>query len=191
MGLKKGGLTTLKGLRVDQNLMALGAVGSMEEGQHSSPNLSKRGPTQATDAGTLKGLRAPEVKVSDESLLEEVAKYSSSEPRSSLSFGGWGSPSSSSFSKGDKAMVVVDRGLRDLDGIEGGEAVVDPLRVIWADGSERGAASIFFWGGGGGGAKAMVGKEFLDRVLGNRLEEDEEGVAEPWLNSSFVTSVDA
>ena len=40
---------------------------------------------------------------------------------------------------------------------------------------------------GGGGAKAMVEKEFLDRVLGNRLEEDEEGVAEPWLNSSFVT----
>lgn len=89
--------------------------------------------------------------VADESLLEEVAKYSSFEPRSSLSFGGWGSPSSSSsFSKGGKAMVVVDRGLRALDGtaIEGGEAVVDPLRVIWADGIEWGAASNFEKGGG-------------------------------------------
>ena len=79
MGLKKGGLTTLKGLRVDQNLMALGAVRSMEEGQHSSPNLSKRGPTQATDAGTLKGLRAPEVKVSglEWSLNEESRRAGS------------------------------------------------------------------------------------------------------------------
>lgn len=64
MGLKKGGLTTLKGLRVDQNLMALGVVGSVEEGQPGSPNLSKRGLTQATNAGALKGLRAPEVKIS-------------------------------------------------------------------------------------------------------------------------------
>ena len=97
--------------------------------------------------------------VADESLLEEVAKYSSSEPRSSLSFGGWGSPSSSSFSKGEKAMVVVDRGLRDLDGtaIEGGEAVVDPLRVIWADGSERGATSNF---GGEGGQRRWLEKSF-------------------------------
>ena len=64
MCLKRGGLTTLKGLRVDQNLMALGVVGSVEEGQPGSPNLSKRGLTQATNAGALKGLRAPEVKIS-------------------------------------------------------------------------------------------------------------------------------
>ena len=32
--------------------------------------------------------------------------------------------------------------------IEGGEAVVDPLRVIWADGIEWGAASNFEKGGG-------------------------------------------
>lgn len=35
-------------------------------------------------------------------------------------------------------MVVADRGLGALDGstIEGGEAVIDLLRVIWEDGSE-------------------------------------------------------
>lgn len=37
-----------------------------------------------------------------------------------------------------------------------------------------------------GRIKEFGGKELLDRVLGNRLEENEESVVEPWLNSSFI-----
>lgn len=69
--------------------------------------------------------------VVDESLLEEASMYSFFEPHSLLSFGDRGSPFSS-YSGGDKAMVVVGQGLGMLDGpaVEVGEAVIDPLRVI-------------------------------------------------------------
>lgn len=81
--------------------------------------------------GAVSTTEARGMSVVDESLLEEASMYSFFEPHSLLSFGDRGSPFSS-YSGGDKAMVVVGQGLGMLNGpaVEVGEAVIDPLRVI-------------------------------------------------------------
>ncbi|RVW97119.1 hypothetical protein CK203_030038 [Vitis vinifera] len=63
---------------------------------------------------------------------------------------------------------------------EASRAVVDPLRVIWADGSERGASTKLE-----GGAKAYGGKVLLARDLESGLEGEERRATVLWM--SFLT----
>lgn len=99
---------------------------------------------QSIDEGILDAALNVEVivaPVADESLWEEASRYSSSSVPCSLLSCGVRILLLLLFSLGrDKAMVVVGLGFRALDGLadEDEEADIDPLRVIWVDGRERG-----------------------------------------------------
>ena len=194
------------GLSKGQSLVDEEASGPVVKGQPNSLKLSQKGLVQESVVGAFKEPRALGVKIvtferslddaflsvvliteaggtsiADESLLEEASRYSFLESGSFTSFGGRVSPFSS-FSRGDKAMVVASQGLGTLDElvVEVGEAVVDPLRVIWADGSERGASTKLE-----GGAKAYGGKVLLARDLESGLEGEERRATVLWM--SFLT----
>ena len=79
--------------------------------------------------------------------------------------------------------MVVDRGLGPLEGpaFVTGEVSVDPLRVIWVDGSERGVSIDLEKV-----AKVHGGRVLLTKDVERGLEEEEGSVLDSWMNGSFV-----
>ncbi|RVX21021.1 hypothetical protein CK203_002180 [Vitis vinifera] len=131
----------------------------------------------------LKEFRVPEVEISDlEWRLVEVilGALSMAEERGKFIVD---ESLMEEATKGYKAMVVVDRGLGPLEGptFVTGEVSVDPLRVIWVDGSERGVSIDLEKV-----AKVHGGRVLLTKDVERGLEEEEGSVLDSWMNGSFV-----